>query len=531
MPAPLPPRPAPLLPLWAALTAAVGSGILLDLAFPAVSLWVAALPAIALQLAALSGRRAGGAFLTAFAAGTAFYLVDIPWIQQFLGDSFGALSLVPLIGLTVFESLFWGVGGILIALALRRVPRLPGGRLLLPAVVAGLWTLREGVSAVFPFGGFAWGRIGYSQADGPLAGLLPWVGTSGVTFVVVLLVAAAMQLPRAARRLPAATALAALATALVLVPGYPVASAGSLRVAAVQGDGRAGYFDRAASGELLEAQYRATLPLIREGADVDVVVWPEGGSDLDPETDDLAAAAFDAVSGALDAPLVSGVITTRGDETYNSSIVWQHGLGVTDRYDKRHPVPFGEYVPLRSLIEPLVPSLIDLIGREYTPGSTDAVALVGRVTVGLNICFDIVDDALLRETVDDGAQLILAQSNNADFGDSDESLQQLQIARARALETGRSVVVVSTVGTSAVIAPDGRTIDTIDRDTAGTMVDDVPLSTTITPAVAVGGQLEWFLALFGLLTTLLASTGAGGARDRDARARAPRAQAPRRWRR
>ena len=126
------------------------------------------------------------------------------------------------------------------------------------------------------------------------------------------------------------------------------------------------------------------------------------------------------------------------------------------------------------------------------------------VTVGVNICFDIVDDQILTESVEQGAQVIIASSNNADFGFTDESAQQLAMARIRALELGRSVVNISTVGLSAIIAPDGTTVAEVPWYTAATMVEDVPLSTSITPAVLGGRELEWLVSGLGLSAVLIA---------------------------
>jgi apolipoprotein N-acyltransferase len=272
----------------------------------------------------------------------------------------------------------------------------------------------------------------------------------------------------------------------------------------VQGNSPAGYFTPHDYGDLLLAQYNATMPLIERGVKPDVLVWPEGATDVDPITDSRAATYFDYLSSALDAPIVSGDITTDGDITHNSSIVWEAGQGAVGQYDKRHPVPFGEYVPLRSLLEPLAPSLIGLIGREYTPGTNSPVLDVKGIAVGVNICFDIVDDALLTQTVDAGARIIFAQSNNADFGTSDESVQQLAIARIRAMELGRSVVVISTVGQSEIIAPDGSQIDTLTPYTAGAMVDDVPLSSARTPASSASVPLPWSFGLMALAMLVVA---------------------------
>jgi apolipoprotein N-acyltransferase len=227
------------------------------------------------------------------------------------------------------------------------------------------------------------------------------------------------------------------------------------------------------------------------------------------------------------APLVAGIITARdtgevddsGEPIYqyfNTSTLWHDGEGQVDFYDKKHPVPFGEYVPHRWFWRQFAPELIDLIGREYTPGTTDAVLDLGSentggrsVPAGIAICFDIVDDQLLREMVEEDAQLVLAQTNNADFGFTDESVQQLAIARIRAFETARTVVNISTVGTSAIIHPDGSVHHQLEWYEPGVMIDDVPLSTTMTPAVAVGRQIEWFVCFGGLLVLGLARVSLG----------------------
>jgi apolipoprotein N-acyltransferase len=123
----------------------------------------------------------------------------------------------------------------------------------------------------------------------------------------------------------------------------------------------------------------------------------------------------------------------------------------------------------------------------------------GEAIAGIAICYDIVDDALFRDMLAKNANVIFAPTNNSDFGRTDQNIQQLGIARMRAVETGRSVVNVSTVGVSAVIAPDGRDLDRLEPFTAGVMVADVPLSTVVTPASIIGLPLEWALIIMGIV--------------------------------
>lgn len=491
----------PVLPLWAALVVAAASGPLLDGAFPDRDIWPLAFVGVALVLVALIGRRLGTAILVGFVAGATFYFTHIQWASLFLGP-------LPMSALAVLQSLFFAAGAGAIALAYRWIPRVwPGAvarLILLPVVVAGLWTAREAWSSVWPYGGFAWGRVGLSQSESPIAPLFAWVGISGVTFLMVAVSALAIECVRwgGVSRLARALALTAAAAVLLAFPSYPVATEGTFRVAAVQGNGKAGYFDGSQANDLLQAQLDATLPLF--GETVDVVVWPEGTTYRDPLTDDYTAGVFDFVSEQMDAPLVAQGVTERDGLFHNTAVLWRAGEGALDLYDKKHPVPFGEYIPDRAFWRPFAPDLIDLIQREYTPGTTDNVFDIDGVIAGINICFDIVDDQILTESVRQGAQVILASSNNADFGRTDESVQQLAIARIRAIELGRSVVNISTVGISAMIAPDGSTIAELPWYTPGTMVEDVPLSSTVTPAVWGGRQVEWFVSLLGLGSLVLA---------------------------
>jgi apolipoprotein N-acyltransferase len=176
---------------------------------------------------------------------------------------------------------------------------------------------------------------------------------------------------------------------------------------------------------------------------------------------------------------------------------------VRDQYDKIHPVPFAEYLPARDFFYPLAPALFDMVPRDYSFGTRDTVfeldtASSGIATAGIAICYDIVDDEILWSMMRGGADVIFAPTNNADFGQTDQSVQQLAIARMRAIETGRSVVNISTVGTSAVMDPTGATLDRLATYTEGFMLLDVPLATHTTPASALERNLELLVIFFTL---------------------------------
>ncbi|RZS58913.1 apolipoprotein N-acyltransferase [Microcella putealis] len=482
---------------WA-LLAAVGGGWLMSLAYPDPGWWPLLVPGLGLVLWALRGRGVGGGLLVGAVSGFAYYGFLIEWLTVYLG-------LVPWLALTLAQVFFTALGGALIAQAWRWVPRAwpgPAGRLVLtPVVVAGAWMTREAVSSVFPFGGFAWGRLAHSQAEGPLAPLVAWTGFSALSFLIAALVAVTVAAIGATdlARLHRASVPVGLAAALLVWPAFPIATTGTMTVAAVQGNSNSGLFADYQRGEILQDHYDATQPLFGRD-DIDLLVWPENASDLDPLRDDYASQVMDIVSREVGAPLAVGTITASGDETFNSQLLWRAGEGAVDQYDKIRPVPFAEYLPMRDFFTPLAPDLFALVPRDYSFGQRDTVFDIDGVIAGIAICWDIVSDDLFFQTIDDDAEILISPTNNADFGVSDQSVQQLAIARLRAIEAGRTLVNASTVGASAIVAPDGSTITDLPLFTAGTMVADVPLSDTVTPAHYFGRFLEWLVIIFTVTT-------------------------------
>ncbi len=487
----------PLLPLWLAVLIAAAAGPVMDAAYPAIAIPWLVFPAIAMVLLTNIGRSLWGSVLVGAVYAASFHLIHIVWITRYLGP-------VPWFALTGLETVLFAAGTVFVTLAYRWLPRVAPGRLgrvvVLPLVVAAAWTTRELWMGTWPYTGFPWTRIGMSQAATPLGHVASWVGVSGLTFLMVLAVAMVIEAVRTSRTVPrpVLSFLPALVVSavLALTPAFPTTPAGTMRVGSVQGNGPAGYFDDRSERSVFQAQLDATAPIVDD--DLDVLLWPEGGIDWDVLKDDGVHRVLDRLSTRIDAPLIVNSATTRGDHGYNTSVLWDAEGGALAHHDKRNPVPMGEYVPDRWFYEAIAPDLIGLIQREYTPGTNAPVFDVEGVKVGLAICFDVIYDGVVHEGARDGAEVYMFQTNNADFRDTDENLQQLEFARMRAVETGRSVVNISTVGTSQVIAPNGSVIDSLPAGAPGAMVTDVPLRTGLTPAVIAGGAIQLAIVVFGV---------------------------------
>lgn len=494
---------APRLPRLVAVIVTLIGVVALSGAFPGLGWWWLAPIAVALILLGVRGQRPGFAVLLGFVGGFTFYLVHVLWTSEFLGP-------VPWLALCFVMALWWMLGHLGFALVSRRLGTGPG---VVPLALASIWTLRELLSSTVPYGGFAWGRVAQSQSEAPWVELVSWVGLSGLSFLVVWLAAFALELalqPRARRNVGASLAgFGAAVAVLVIIPVWPTPTTGSVLVLAVQGDTPgASYFIPSEPGEILLDHAEATRS-VAPGADLGLILWPEGSVDVSPVHSPAAASVLDEISRDYDAPVLANTVTMDGDwgapgtHYYNTQFVWTAADGFGPQYDKAHPIPFGEYVPDREFYESLAPDLVGMIQREYTPGTRSNVLEIDGVRYGVFICYDIVDDRLAREAVANGAQVLLAPTNNADFGRTDESAQQLATARLRALESGRTVIQASTVGWSAAYGPRGEELAALEWYTPGAFVVEAQLAEGSTPAMAAGRGIELVLSGFGLVLLLL----------------------------
>jgi apolipoprotein N-acyltransferase len=535
--------PAPPRTRWALLTALAG-GLLLAAAFPPAGIWPLAVVGPAMLVIALSGRSLRASLAVGLVFGLAFFFPLLVWVTNVAWYGWVALAIA--------SAVIFGV----LAVGQRLLLRLPGW----PLAVAGWWVTTEAVRDRWPWGGFPWGRLGMSQAGAPTQG---WAAVGGVpllSFMIALVGAmlgwlvltgwgarwsARQQAPDAAaataagaaaataggaaaataggwrdpRRRGAAAAIALAATAGLaaipaLLPLDPVpAGSPTAEVAAIQGDvPRARSLATQLNDEMVTANHvAATEALARKVAAgsvpaPDVVIWPENSTDIDPT---LYPALYSEISSAVTAigrPVLVGAVLQ--NPVRNASLLWLPGKGPVATYVKQKLVPFGEYIPLRSLISKITP-LTALQPENFTAGRQAVVFSVGKVRLSAMICWEVGFDSIARSEVTAGANLLTMPSNDATYereGETTgESGQQLAMARIRAVEHDRSVVVASTTGYSAIIAPDGHLITHSGLWQQAELEARVPLLTHLTLADRVGAWPEYVIVALTCLGMALAA--------------------------
>jgi apolipoprotein N-acyltransferase len=271
---------------------------------------------------------------------------------------------------------------------------------------------------------------------------------------------------------------------------------------------RAGLDFNAQRRAVLDNHAERTIELAAAVADgreaqPDVVLWPENSSDIDPYLNEDAARVISRAAEAIQAPiLVGAIVEGPGRFISNTAIVWDPEDGPGDTYVKRHPVPLAEYVPARSFFRFFSP-YIDRV-TDQKAGEEVGVLDAGGATLGDLICFEVVYDGLVHDIVDRGAEYVVVQTNNATFGFTDESAQQLAMSRLRAVEFGRTVVVSATSGISAIVAPDGTVVRSSQLFTPAVFVEDIARRHSTTIALRLGALPEWGLTALGLAALVVA---------------------------
>jgi len=342
--------------------------------------------------------------------------------------------------------------------------------LYLPLALVGRWGIAayplifvvlEEIRNRFPFGGFGWARVAYSQADAPYANIASRGGAislSGITVLIAAFVYCAVN-----KRM----IFIFLVPLFALVIPNSISTVGQTSVLMIQGNvPQLGLDFNARAKQVFYNHLNETKLALAQGKKVDFIVWPENAVDVDPYTNKDVYEQLES----FDKPLIIGAITGKGEKLLNTSILW--GDKVQDIYVKQHLTPFGEYIPLRSLAKKISPFVNQV--NDFSPGNKQKIFSIGQARVAPVICFELLDDEILANTAK-SSNLLVVQTNSATFGTSAESAQQLSITRIRAIEHSRNVVSVSTTGISAIIDFNGKILRQTSMGTTDHVFADVGL--------------------------------------------------------
>lgn len=479
---------------WFSLFLALSAAGALAASFAPWNIWPLAILGCALLILALLRHSYGGSALLAFLSGTAFFALHFPWIDTATSLSGSFLALAGI------EALAW-VGFALFFTFVRHTWKRP---LPLAITAASFWVAFEALRASFPWSGMPWGELAYSQVNSPLGRLAPWGSTFLVAFAVVFLGALLAFALRALARGSAARSIflivpAGLALALsAFVPcGQPAED--YLTVALVQGEvpresDIPDFDERSLAVTKNLARLTREILVASRGEKPDVILWPESASDRDIRTDNEVQAVVNSLLKDFGVPIILGTQEYVGDYRYNDAVLWQGRGEVAARYSKQRPVPFGEYLPERQLFDKYLPG-VEAIAIDMKAGQKPAWIDFPRtddsaLRIATPICFEIAFGDIVTQAVRDGAGVIVVPTNNASFGTSAQSAQQFDMARFRAMETGRAVVEVANVGPSGVIESNGVVrVKTAHFESAAHIVR-VPISSGITFATRMWPALS-----------------------------------------
>jgi apolipoprotein N-acyltransferase len=457
------------------LLAAALSGLLLYLTREPVDLDLLALVGLVPLLWAWRGAGPARGALYGFVAGAVYHGLLVSWTWYF-----GAVAIVPFV---VALAGYWAAAGALLGWFGARGVRSP-------LLTAAVWVVADALVGRLPFGGFSWGELGYALSERPWArSLASFGGVTFVTFVVVAwsdvlvdLVLAVRARRRHAVRLSAAVAAAVIAaTAVLHLAAVDTTPSGTMRVALLQGNN----VNRDLTAEELAAR---TLPrnhfrLAEQlDGDYDLVVFPESSLDEDPRTDRFLEEQIAEVARTHDTAVLVNAVTDAPDgRAVNLNLLYDEDGRLQGTYAKRHLVPFGEYVPFRRYLEPLVPEIEEEIPRDYAPGDGPGLFDVAGHDVATVICFETAFGPLVRDSVRDGAEVVVVSTNNRSYRRSPQSSQHIELSQMRAAETGRPVLHASINGITAVIDADGRVrdttplfVNTVTEATIGTRTGQTP---------------------------------------------------------
>lgn len=460
------------------------AGALFPLAFAPWGFYPVAIAGLAVLFHAWTRATPGRAFLRGYLFGLGMFGVGVNWLHISI-NLFGGVNLVLALAATfalvAFLALYPAVTGYLA----RRLP-LPGGVALSAGAMPALWVLVEWVRT-WLLTGFPWLHAGYSQTDSVLGGFAPLGGVFLTSWAAAFIAGAVAAFPdarRGARIALGAAVLAVIAAGwLARQQAWTEPGGETLSVALIQGavpqevKWREGYRDHSV------LRY---MDLTRESWDADIIVWPETAIPAFKDQLEELLGPLAERAATEEADLYIGLpVRDSGSREYFNALVY---IGEpAQAYHKRHLVPFGEYLPMRRWLGPMF-AFLQIPMSAFSAGRQEEPLLRGRHgTVGVSICYE---DAFGEEVIQalPEAGLLINVSNDAWFGDSIARHQHLQMARLRALESGRYLLRATNTGLTAIIDEKGRIVATGPADEPVAVRGTARTFTGTTPYAAMGNM-------------------------------------------
>ena len=447
------------------------------------------------------------AFLLAYACGILWYAGTCYWIYSVM-HQYGGVNTPAGIGILIlfclYLAIYHGVFGLLVSLLAGSSPFNLRALLLSPVIWVAVELARTRIT------GFPWGLLGTTQVDNiPLARIASVTGVYGLSFEIVLVnaaLAAAVLVQRERRkRLLLATVVAALilqAGSLVRVPAIPTDHNAVLvqaNVPILEGsDWTKQYFNDTVR-DLTE------ISLDPQGqSHPDLIVWPESPAPF-YTSDPLLRDAVSNVARQSNAWLLAGSIGIRNataapdqtTEIYNSAALVSPNGEWTSRYDKIHLVPFGEYVPFKTIFS-FAGGLTKEVG-DFSRGTSRAPLDAGGTKLGVFICYESIFPDDIRQFAYNGARVLVNISNDGWYGDSGAYAQHLKQSRMRAVENDRWLLLDTNTGRTAVIDPDGRIVASAPRKIRTALRAPYALISTTTFYTRHG---DWFAFLCAIISVV-----------------------------
>jgi apolipoprotein N-acyltransferase len=446
-------------------------GLLLPLAFAPFEAPFLAIIALALLFAAWSNATPGQAFRRGYLFGLGQFGLGVSWVYVSMHD-YGGAGILEAAGLTalfaLFLALYPGLAGWLAVrcLGVNRQPPRPSalaeegsGEVTQRAfhsiaVFPAAWILLEWFRGWF-LSGFPWLQIGYSQIDTPLSGLAPVFGVYGVGWALAVLAGLLLAAPRWSGRrrwggLIAVLGLVGLSESLGHIE-WTRPGGEPFKVALLQGNVPQ---DVKWQPEFQRATLQTYMDMTREHWDAKLIVWPETAVPaFYQQVKDSFLAGLEAEARDHGTDLLIGVpyYNAAEDHYYNAVAA----LGQTPGfYFKRHLVPFGEFLPLRPLLGWILDILQIPLGDFASGNGRQPPLIAAGHPLAASICYEDIFGSESLVSLPQAAYLVNV-TNDAWFGNSIAPHQHAQMARMRALETGRWMLRATNTGVTAFIDPKG----------------------------------------------------------------------------